>query len=312
MTIHAHLDTFHGLPVRWVGLDPATSSAAPDTVAWRVQAADYDEEEPTLQQNFEELLDRVDPTRIRAIVIGWWGPGWEGKRGDIPVGMLAGAADRLPALEAIFLGDILAEESEISWIEQDDITPLLDTYPRLRRLEVRGGTGLRLGPVTHSALEVLRFETGGLPASVVRAVGESSFPALRHLELWLGSENYSGDSRPTDWTGILDGSGLPALRHLGLQDSEIQDEVCAAVAAAPVVARLESLDLSMGVLTDTGAEALLSGQPLTHLTSLDLSHNYLSEPMAERLRAALPGVELDLSDRQRARGNDWRYVAVSE
>ncbi|GAA3166606.1 STM4015 family protein [Nonomuraea roseoviolacea] len=312
MTIHAHLDTFHGLPVRWVGLDPATSSAAPDTVAWRVAGAPYDEDEPTLQQGFEELLGRVDPTRIRALVIGWWGPGWEGMRGDIPVRMLADAAGRLPALEAIFLGDIVMEESEISWIEQDDITPLLDAYPRLRRLEVRGGTGLHLRPVTHAALEVLRFETGGLPASVVRAVGESSLPALRHLELWLGTTNYSGDSRPADWAGVLDGSGLPALRHLGLQDSEIQDEVCAAVAAAPIVARLESLNLSMGVLTDTGAEALLSGQPLTHLTSLDLSHHYLSGPMIERLRAALPGVQLDLSDIQQVRGNDWRYVAVSE
>ncbi|NUW39252.1 STM4015 family protein [Nonomuraea rhodomycinica] len=310
MTIHAHLDTFHGLPVRWVGLDPATSSAAPDTVAWRVQAP-YAEDEPTLQQRFEELLARVEPTRIRALVIGWWGPGWDGARGDIPIRMLAEAADRLPALEAIFLGDIVAEESEISWIEQDDVTPLLDAYPRLRRLEVRGGTGLRLRPVTHDALEVLRFETGGLPASVARAVGESSFPALRHLELWLGSEDYSGDSRPADWTGILDGSGLPALRHLGLQDSDIQDEVCAAVAAAPVVARLESLNLSMGVLTDTGAEALLSGRPLTHLRSLDLSHHYLSEAMTQRLRAALPGVELDLSGRQDA-GKKWRYVAVSE
>ncbi|GAA4600549.1 hypothetical protein GCM10023195_00170 [Actinoallomurus liliacearum] len=37
------------------------------------------------------------------------------------------------------------------------------------------------------------------------------------------------------------------------------------MASAPVVARLEVLDLSMGTLSDDGATALLSGQPLTHL-----------------------------------------------
>ncbi|MFC7639817.1 hypothetical protein ACFQX6_01220 [Streptosporangium lutulentum] len=40
---------------------------------------------------------------------------------------------------------------------------------------------------------------------------------------------------------ILSGERLPTLKHLGLQDSEIQDEIASAVASAPVVARLESL-----------------------------------------------------------------------
>ncbi|MEU2258588.1 aminotransferase class I/II-fold pyridoxal phosphate-dependent enzyme [Nocardia xishanensis] len=45
----------------------------------------------------------------------------------------------------------------------------------------------------------------------------------------------------------LSGDRLPALKHLALRNSETQDDVCAALAAAPVVARLESLDISMGV-----------------------------------------------------------------
>ena len=42
------------------------------------------------------------------------------------------------------------------------------------------------------------------------------------------------------------------------------------------MARLKTLDLSMGVLSDVGAEALLAGQPLTHLRRLDLHHHFLS------------------------------------
>nr|BFE77741.1 hypothetical protein GCM10020093_003420 [Planobispora longispora] len=156
------------------------------------------------------------------------------------------------------------------------------------------------------------FESGGLPAEVVRAVGASEFPALEDLDLWLGVEEYGGDATVADLGPILSGERLPALRCLGLQDSEIQDEIAAAVATAPVVARLETLALAMGTLTDAGAEALLTGQPLTHLRRLDLSHHFLSEEMAERLRAALPGVEVDLSDRQEADEDDWRYVAISE
>ncbi|MEV5826177.1 hypothetical protein AB0L25_11425 [Spirillospora sp. NPDC052242] len=78
------------------------------------------------------------------------------------------------------------------------------------------------------------------------------------------------------------------------------------------VARLESLSLAMGTLTDRGAEALLSGRPLTHLRRLDLRHHFLSEGMAERVRAALPGVDVDLGDRQEPKDHDWFYVEVSE
>ena len=122
---------------------------------------------------------------------------------------------------------------------------------------------------------------------------------------------------PFDWafddlTPFLTGTRLPALRTLGLQNSEYQDDIAAAVAQAPVVARLERLALGLGVLTDEGAAALLAGQPLTHLAALDLHHHYLTEPMRQRLRDALPGVALDLSGAEDEEDEEDRYVAVSE
>jgi hypothetical protein len=320
---YEYLEVFHDLPIcELVEDDDGTqaplfaASATPcdlpaDRVAWRVSAAPYEEAGDTVGEALERLLRHVDPTLVRALVIGWWGPGWEGFRSDLVVSALVAAADRLTSLEAVFVGDILSEESEISWIEHGDLTPLLTTFPVLRRLEVRGGSGLRLDPVEHHALTVLRFESGGLPSGVVRSVGASSLPALRHLEMWLGLSMYNGDSGPDDWAGVLSGAGLPALRHLGLQDSERQDEVAAAVAMAPVVGRLESLSLSMGTLSDAGAEALLSGQPLTHLRELDLDHHFLSEPMLARLRAALPEVKV-LGEPEGRHDTGERYVQISE
>jgi hypothetical protein len=94
-------------------------------------------------------------------------------------------------------------------------------------------------------------------------------------------------------------------------NSEIQDEICAALAAAPVVARLTELDLSLGALTDDGAEALLSGQPLTHLARLTVEHHFLTGPMAARLREALPGGEVLINEPQPE--SRWgAYIAVAE
>ncbi|GLX93150.1 hypothetical protein [Herbidospora sp. NBRC 101105] len=127
----------------------------------------------------------------------------------------------------------------------------------------------------------------------------------------LGVERYGGNTTAADLAPILAGDRLPALKHLGVQDSEIQDEIAAAVASAPVVAQLDELDLSMGTLTDAGAEALLGGQPLSHLKVLDLHHNFLSDTMADRVAKALPGVDVKLHDRFSPE-DDRLYVAVSE
>ncbi|OLT25101.1 hypothetical protein BJF79_13160 [Actinomadura sp. CNU-125] len=225
--------------------------------------------------------------------------------------LLVEAAASFPKLHSLFLGDIPAEQSEISWINHGDITPLLEAFPNLERLKVRGADGLVMEPVGHASLTALQFESGGFPAGVVRALAASDLPNLAHLNLWLGEEAYGGDAAVDDLAGILSGERLPSLRHLGLEDSELQDEIAEAVAAAPVVARLESLSLAMGTLTDRGAEALLSGQPLTHLRKLNLSYHYLSEPMMARVRAALPGVEVDVDDRQESDEGEF-YVEVGE
>ncbi|MFI7029751.1 STM4015 family protein [Microbispora rosea] len=304
---HQYEDTYAGLPV--IEMVPHHDVEIPDAgaVALLISCGwgDWD-----LDEAFDALLNGVDTAKVPALVIGDWEDCYETSSEHI-VGRLADAAARFPGLRSLFLGAISSDQAEISWIQQSDVTPLLEAFPRLERLEVRGGTGLELRPVRHESLRVLRFETGGLPAEVVRAVGACDLLGLERLDLWLGVQDYGGNATVADLAPILSGERLPALRHLGLQDSEIQDEIVAAVASAPVVARLESLALSMGVLTDAGAEALLGGQPLTHLHTLDLHHHFLTDAMAARVAEALPGVEVDLSRREKP-VDDWRYVAVSE
>jgi hypothetical protein len=299
---------YAGLPI--VSLrPPGAPMPAAGEAAWRISVRVHDAKE-TFEEHFARFVETVDTTEVRAIIVGGWGEAYENDASG-PIRLLAGNAARFPALRSLFFGAMSSEECEISWIVQSDVTPLLAAFPLLERLEVRGGTELKLRPIRHDNLRILRFETGGLPPEVTRAVGESDFPALEYLELWLGAVEYGGDTTVADLEGILSGERLPALKHLGLQDSEIQDEVATAVAAAPVVARLESLALSMGTLTDAGAEALLESGSPAHLRRLDLHHHFLGDAMVERLRAAFSGVELDLSEQEKP-DDDWYYVAVSE
>ncbi|MFC8371066.1 STM4015 family protein [Streptomyces sp. NPDC057239] len=315
MTIGGHLEELYGLPAFTFPGPGETPRElpGPEAVAWRITADTYDAEEQWTEA-FARFCSAVDTTRVRALVVGAWEDAYERSSADI-VEALVAARDRLPGLRALFLGDMHSEECEISWITQTDVTPLLSAFPDLEEFGVRGGQGLRFPALRHDALHTLIVETGGLSVDVVRGVGASELPALENLDLWLGTSWYGADSEAADLEPILSGVRLPRLRYLALRNSEIQDEIAAAVAAAPVVAGLDSLDLSMGTLSDEGGAALLSGQPLTHLRALDLGHHYMSEEMTHRVRGTLgPHIQdLGLTPAHRSEYRpEERYVAVGE
>jgi predicted DNA-binding WGR domain protein len=250
---------------------------------------------------------------VQALVVGYC----FGNCGDSPdeaVQALVNARDRLPHLRALFFGDIPYRDQEISWISQGDLTPLLTAFPLLEHFRSRGGGGLALTKFRHERLKSLALEASNLPRGVVRAVGESELPALEHLEIWLGTSEYGADTTAADLKGLLRGKGLPALRYLGLRNSEIADDIARALAGSPLLERLRVLDLSKGTLSDRGAQALLAIPALARLERLDLDHHYVSPAMLERLRdAGIPvaadgPVEVVDADDPDAR----RYVAHAE
>ncbi|WP_067458640.1 STM4015 family protein [Actinomadura macra] len=315
--IEEHLSSFAGLPVVTVDGEPEPDGdplPAAGDVAWAVRHRERDGRwVASFSDSFDWFLENVDTAQVTHLVVGWWDFDFDVRD------LLVGVAGRFPRLRALFLGDVLDWEQHISWIKYGDITPLLAAYPGLEHFEIRGASDLRFEPPRSERLRVLRIESGGLPAEVTRAVAAADLPALEHLDLWIGSEWYDGTSALEDFAPLMTGERLPALKHLGLENGAFQDELAQAIATAPIAARLESLSLAMGMLTDRGVEALLGGQPLTHLRRLDLHHAFLSEAMANRLRAALPGVEVDLdgSVAEPEWVNDQSpssalYIAVSE
>jgi hypothetical protein len=315
MTIDDRISTFAGLPVYAWDRELGYGETLPDpaAVAWRLDIDDYEPHEEAFAAAFETLLEMTGPTGPTALIIGQWGGAYVRA---FPMDLLIRNAARLTGLRALFIGEITAEECEVSWIKLDDVTPVLKAFPALERLWVRGSDGLNLAPVRHEGLRELVVQSAGLPARVVRAICASDLPNVTDLELWLGTGERGRDTRPEDLEPILAGRTPPALTRLGLRNGEDTDWFVDAVAAAPVVARLTELDLSLGTLGDEGGEALLAGQPLTHLKVLNLSHHFMSPEMAQRLVDELPGVFVDVSDWQERdeddEEDDWRYVAVDE
>ncbi|GLW31219.1 STM4015 family protein [Actinoplanes regularis] len=306
MTINHKLDVFAGLPV--VDSLELDDHGRREQVAWRIDMDDFEAPIEKFEAALDRVLERCGPAGPTALIIGEWGSAYETA---FPIELLVDRAARLTGLRGLFVGEMSSEQCEISWINQGDYTPLLEAFPALEHLWVRGSEELELNLIRHTGLRELVLQTGGLPATVIRSVGACDLPNLTHLELWLGVQNYGGDARADDLAPILSGRSLPALTRLGLRNAEIADEVATAVAAAPVVARIAELDLSLGVLSDAGAESLLAGQPLTHLKSLDLHHHFMTPEMAQRVVDELPGVAVDVSERQTE--ERWgRYTAVSE
>lgn len=312
---HDALTTFHGLPIfPFAFSDPADlePNGVPEDIeawAWRVGADEYDAADG--EEIWPVFLDTVDTTRVRALTLAAWDSEMSGEDWDAYTAAVIAAADRFPNLEALFVADLPSEMTEVSWIEQVDPGPLLAAFPGLVELGVRGAPSPDTEPLVHERLQELTIQTGGLPPRVVRAIGRSKLPALTGLDLYLGTEMYQGGADAEDLADILSGAAFPALRHLGLRNAENTDEVAALLAHAPVVARLESLDLALGVLTDTGAAALLAGQPLNHLRRLDLHHHWMSEEMIERLWQALSETDVNVDEALLQRGGT-RFIAVSE
>ncbi|MEM8531890.1 MAG: STM4015 family protein [Chloroflexota bacterium] len=235
---------------------------------------------------FVAFLEAAETEKVTGLVVGAWSDVFGDPNEVVPIAQaLVDACDRLPNLNAIFFGDIIAEECNMAWIHLSNLVPLLSAYPDLTYFGVRGASGLSLGSLGHEKLQTLVVESGGSDVQVVRAVTSAQLPALEHLELWLGDNSYDATAKVDDLRPLFSGDLFPQLKYLGLRNSYIADEIAVAIASAPIIKQLDVLDLSLGMLSDRGAAALLASPVVAQLQKLDLHHHFCTEEMMERLQA---------------------------
>ncbi len=312
MGINDHVTIFANRNVET--FDPEVGISDPIGTAY-VLRVEWDEYGIEITKPLEFLLQDPQAERLEALVIGAWDAEMSSDcSSSIVVNALVAAKEQLTSLKAVFIGDITQQECEISWITQTDMIPLLAAYPNLEVLQVRGGNGLEFNSLHHEHLKTLIVQTGGLSRDTIAQIFAGNLPALEHLELWLGSDYYGGDSSVDDLRPILSGNLFPKLTYLGLCDSQYSDDIAKAIAQSPIIERIKVLDLKLGTLGDEGAQALLNCPAVNHLATLNVAENFLSDEMVERLEQL--DVEIITDDQKEEEDEeedeDRRYCSVAE
>lgn len=308
MTISEHASEWMGFPIK--AFDPEKAPKDFTKTIYRL-SLEWDDESK-MEDLIATFLSLPGASEAPGLVIGSLG---EDNQESIEpvVEALVAAREQLPNLRGLFLLDVVMEENEISWIQQTQLRPLLNAYPHLEHLRIRGGMGLQIGRGLHQYLKSLIIETGGLPSEVLDDIANSDFPALEHLELWLGTDSYGWDGAIENIRPVYNQNPFPKLRHLGLRNCEIADQVAMEIVKSPILSQLEALDLSLGTLGDQGAQALLDSPAILKLKKLDLHHNYISEALRQKLdKLPIDEIDTDIDGADEDADDDERYVAVSE
>ncbi len=202
-----------------------------------------------------------------------------GETGDRPLRILL-LGDRAPA----------SPDPRPAFSPIGDLSTLWPALPRLRCLELRGGA-VTVGRIELPELRELVIETSALQREAVRSLCSRRWRHLEKLELWFGDRRCT--STLADLELLFDGTLFPSLRHLGLRNCAFVDRICHALAGAKITGQLRVLDLSLGALTEVGANALLAARSaLSNLAILDLHHHYIAPGAAEGISELARFVDL--------------------
>lgn len=274
---------------------------------------EYEEQGKGAESLVEDILADPDFPALRELVIGDWGNSWEDGCQKILDGIVE-QAERFSHIESLFIGDMDYEECEVSWIIQGDYSRLWAAMPQLKELTIKGSADLELGEICHEGLESLTIICGGLSRSVLNSIQDAKLPGLKKLLLYIGVEAYGFDGDENTVKELLEKADFPKLTYLGIEDSEIQDELAQVVLESKFMGQIETLDLANGTLTDRGGELLLKELPKwPNVKKLDVHYHYMSDEMVGKLEA-LP-LEVDASEGnedERYNGEIYRNAMLTE
>ena len=274
---------------------------------------EFDNEYANPKGLLERILQDKELPQIEELIIGYWGDSWDDSCQEILDGMIENK-EKFAHIKKLFVGDMEYDECEVSWIVQGNYTELLKALPNLKGLTIKGSQELELGEICHENLESLEIICGGLPSSVIEDIAKAKLPNLKKLNLYLGDSNYGFDGEIEPIKNLLQVSDFPKLEYLGLNDSEIQDEVVEEVLRSKYMAQVSELDFSNGTLSDKGGQMLLETLPkFPNITKVNLEYHYLSDEMMEKLEQ-LP-IEINMYEQNEADeydGEIWRSPMLTE
>ncbi|HET9992540.1 MAG TPA: hypothetical protein VFQ65_28600, partial [Kofleriaceae bacterium] len=202
---------------------------------------------------------------------------------------------------------------QISWHHTGNLDKLWKGVPHLRVLEIESGE-FEVGAMDAPALERAIFITGGLTKSCAKNIAKANMPKIKHLEIYYGDDNYGGDCTVKEVKPLLDRTDLTDLEYLGLKNSMFANDIAKALPGAKILKGLKTLDLSLGTMTDEGAEALVAAKAsLAHLECLDLTRNFLTKKGIAAVKGICKKVVTEKQEEADADGDETHYyVSIAE
>ena len=215
-----------------------------------------------------------------------------------------------PTTRKITFGDNV---DQISWHNTGNLGKLWKGVPGLKILEIESGH-FDVGAMQAPNLERAIFITGGLTKACGKNIATADLPKIKHLEIYYGDDNYGGDCSVKEVKPLLDRTDLKDLEYLGLKNSMFANDIAKAIGGAKILKGLKTLDLSLGAMTDEGAEALAAAKgSLAHLECLDLTRNFLTKKGIAAVKGICKKVVTEKQEEADGDGDDtYYYVSIAE
>lgn len=305
--------SFAGKPIRYFEL----GKKLPNPSRYAISITDCADSHPDKATNEKTLNAFFTSERIEAIetlVISGTVERWHGEKVQgTPEALdwLVEHKDKLPNLTSLFLGNISCDELELSWINEKEIAPVLQSFPQLKYLKLRGASTFT--NCRHAQLESLTVELAGADRGTVQELMAADLPELKHLEFWIGGSFRCELCKVKDFEPMWLGKQFRKIETLKLPNNEKADKFLKVIARWPRLKQIKVLDLAWSTLRDEDMEPLFASPYLSGLTHLNLRHNYLSSSMVRRLKKhpALQNCQVSASVQRRPDDGE-RYVFVSE
>ncbi|MCT4542210.1 MAG: STM4015 family protein [Vallitalea sp.] len=286
-----------------------------DEIKFYLTWEEEEEEEITVVTKIQDYLNDYGKYENEKLIIGMWIGAYENSPNHI-VEFLVKNAEQFPNLKEIYFGDMEGEECEISWINNTDLAPLINTF-KVEKFTAKGGEGLRFNNIKSESLKSLSIISGGTDKETLNDLINAQLPNLERIEIYLGVSAYGFNAEIEDITPFIKRENFPKLKYLGLKNSEIQDEICEKVFEGDILKDLRALDLSLGTLGDKGAKVILDNiEKLSHLECFDLTYNYISENPLNEIGSKLKEYNVKFLSSQEDvyidKDDEWRYPYITE
>lgn len=286
-----------------------------DEIKFYLTWEDEDNEEITVVTRIQDYLNEHGKYENEKLIIGMWSEAYECSPDHI-VEFLVENAEQFPNLKEIYFGDMEGEECEVSWINNTDLAPLINTF-KVEKFTAKGGQDLRFDNIKSESLKSLSIISGGTDKETLNDLINAQLPNLERIEIYLGVCDYGFNAEVKDIIPFTKRENFPKLKYLGLKNSEIQDEICEKVFEGDLIKDLRVLDLSLGTLGDKGAKVILDNiEKLSHLECFDLTYNYISENLLNEIGSKLKEYNVKFLSSQEDvdidEDDEWRYPYITE